>query len=79
MNPITIILLTFVVVAGITVLASMSMLKLWPVLQRGRLVTTAGNSIEEKSILRWSDQPAAGWQRTVERIGRALGSSEELP
>src|SRR5262245_7955327 len=77
MNPITPILLTFVVVAGVTVLASMAMLKLWPVLQRGRLATSAGNSIEEKSILRWSDQPAAGWQRTVERIGRALGSSEE--
>jgi tight adherence protein C len=79
MNPITVILLTFVVVAGITVLAAMAMLKLWPVLQRGRLATTAGNSIEEKSILRWSDRPATGWQRTVERIGRALGSSEELP
>ena len=77
MNPITVILLTFVVVAGVTVLASMAMLKLWPVLQRSRLATSAGNSIEEKSILRWSDQPVAGWQRTVERIGRALGSSEE--
>jgi tight adherence protein C len=79
MNPITVILLTFVIVAGVTVLASMALLKLWPVLQRGRLATSAGDSIHEESILRWSDQPVAGWQRTVERIGRTLGSSEETP
>jgi tight adherence protein C len=77
MNPITVIILTFVIVAGVTVLASMALLKLWPVLQRGRLATSAGDSVEEGSILRWSDQPAASWQRTVERIGRALGNSEE--
>ena len=79
MNPITVILLTFVIVAGVTVLASMALLKWWPVLQRGRLATSAGDSIHEESILRWSDQPVAGWQRTVERIGRTLGSSEETP
>ena len=77
MNPITVIILTFVIVGGVTVLASMAMLRLWPVLQRGRLATSAGDSNDEKSILRWSDQPTAGWQRTVERIGRAVGSSEE--
>jgi tight adherence protein C len=79
MNPITVILLTFVIVAGVTVLASMALLRLWPVVQRGRLVTSAGDRTVEESILRWSDQPVAGWQRTVERIGRALGSPEELP
>ena len=76
MNPITAIVLTFVIVAGVTVLASMALLKFWPVLQRGRLATSAGDSLQDESILRWSDQPLAGWQRTVERIGRALGSSE---
>src|SRR5262249_20894304 len=77
MSPITVILLTFVIVAGVTVLASMAMLKWGPVVQRGRLATSDGDSIGEESILRWSDQAAAGWQRTVERIGRAVGSSEE--
>src|SRR5262245_7552644 len=77
MNPITVMILTFVIVAGVTVLASMALLKLWPVLQRGRLATSAGDGVDEGSILRWSDQSAAGWQRTVERIGRALGNSEE--
>ena len=33
MNPITVIILTFVIVGGVTVLASLAMLRLWPVLQ----------------------------------------------
>lgn len=77
MNPITVILLSFVIVAGVTVLASMALLKLWPGVQRGRLATPAGESRGPESILRWGEQPATGWQRTVERIGRAVGSSEE--
>jgi tight adherence protein C len=77
MNPITVILLSFVIVAGVTVLASMALLKLWPGVQRGRLATPAGEGRRPESILRWGEQPATGWQRTVERIGRAIGSSEE--
>src|SRR5262245_45523017 len=77
MNPTTVILLTFVIVAGVTLLASMALLRLWPALQRSRLATSAGDRTVEESILRWSDQPAAGWQRTVERIARAVGSSED--
>ena len=76
MNPITIVLLSFVIVAGVTVLASMTLLKLWPVVQRGRLATSAGGRGGVESILRWSEKPASGWQRTVERIGRAVGGSE---
>jgi tight adherence protein C len=76
MNPITVILLTFVIVAGVTILASIALLKWLPVVQRGRLATSAGGSVREESILRWTDQPTSGWQRTAERIGRAVGSSE---
>ena len=47
MNPITVIILTFVIVGGVTVLASLAMLRLWPVLQRGRLATSAGGSNDE--------------------------------
>jgi tight adherence protein C len=78
MNPVTVVLLSFVIVAGVTVLASMALLKLWPVVQRGRLATSAGGSGGGgESILRWSERPASGWQRTVERIGRAVGGSEQ--
>src|SRR5712691_11106867 len=77
MNLVTVVLLSFVIVAGVTVLASMALLKLWPVVQRGRLAASAGGSGGAESILRWSEQPAPGWQRTVERIGRAVGGSEQ--
>jgi len=77
MNPITVIFLTFVIVAGVTLLASMALLKWWPVVQRGRLATSAGGGVVDESILRWNVQPTSGWQRTAERIGRAVGSSEE--
>jgi tight adherence protein C len=76
MNPITVIFLTFVIVAGVTVLASIALLKLLPVVQRGRLAASAGGSVREESILRWTDRPTSGWQRTAERIARAVGSSE---
>jgi len=77
MNPLTVVLLSFVIVAGVTVLAAMALLRFWPVVQRGRLATPAGESGGAESILRWSEQLPSGWQRTVERIGRAVGGSEE--
>src|SRR5262249_55048677 len=76
MNPITVIFLTFVIVAGVTVLASMALMKLLPVVQRGRLATSTGGSVRDESSLRWNDQSTSGSQRTAERIGRAVGSSE---
>jgi tight adherence protein C len=77
MNPITVVLLSFVIVAGVTVLAAMALLRLWPVVQRDRLATGASERGEVESILRWGEQRSAGWQRAVERIGRAVGGSEE--
>ena len=68
MNPLTVVLLSFVIVAGVTVLAAMALLRFWPVVQRGRLATPAGESGGAESILRWSEQLPSGWQRTVERI-----------
>jgi tight adherence protein C len=77
MDPLTVVLLSFVIVAGVTVLAAMALLRFWPAVQRGRLVTPGGESGGAESILRWSEQLPSGWQRTVERIGRAVGGSEE--
>src|SRR5574342_515444 len=77
MNPITVVVLSFVIVTGVTVLASMALLRLWPVVQRNRLATSAGTGDAGDSILRWTEQAPAGWQRTVERIGRAVGGSEQ--
>jgi tight adherence protein C len=75
MNPVTVVLLSFVIVAGVTVLAAMALLRWWPAIQRERLAT--GSAPSEASILRWSEEPGAAWQRTFERVGRAVAGSEE--
>ena len=77
MNPLTVVVLSFVIVAGVTVLASIALLRLWPAVQRDRIAASAGKRGATESILRWADEPSAGWQRTVERIGRAVGGSED--
>jgi tight adherence protein C len=76
MNPVTVVFLSFVIVSGITVLAGVALLRWWPAVQRDRLATRSGQS-EPESILRWSDEPGAAWQRTFERVGRAVTGSDE--
>jgi tight adherence protein C len=76
MNPITTVILSFLVVAGLTFLAGMALLRWWPAVQRERLTAQAPWS-GPTSILRWKDEPAAAWQRTAERIGRAVAGSPE--
>lgn len=77
MNPFTVVVLSFVIVAGVTVLASLALLRLWPAVQRDRIAASPGRRSATESILRWADEPSVGWQRTVERIGRAVGGSED--
>jgi tight adherence protein C len=76
MSPITVGILSFLIVAGVTFLAGMALLRWWPAVQRERLSAraTAGGPA---SILRWSDEPGAAWERTAERIGRAVAGSPE--
>lgn len=70
--------LTFVIVAGLTVLAALALMRFWPAFQRERLAGgTAAPQPGATSILRWSGEPRTGWERTIERIGRAVGGSEE--
>lgn len=79
MNPITVGILSFLIVAGATFLAGMALLRWWPAVQRERLAApSAGGG--PASILRWEGEPGAAWQRTAERIGRAVaGSAEAAP
>jgi tight adherence protein C len=77
MNPILVAILSFVIVAGLTVLAALVLMRSWPAIQRERLGGAAAPQGGTTSILRWSDEPRAGWERTIERIGRAAGGSEE--
>jgi tight adherence protein C len=75
MNPLAVVGLSFVIVAGVTVLAGLALLRWWPAIQRERLAprTPRGESV---SILRWSAEPAAVWERTFERVGRAVAGDE---
>jgi tight adherence protein C len=76
MNPITVGILSFLIVAGVTFLAAMALLRWWPAVQRDRLSVPASGA-GPASILRWKDEPAAAWERTAERIGRAVAGSPE--
>jgi tight adherence protein C len=76
MNPITVGILSFVIVAGVTFLAGMALLRWWPAVQRERLSAPAAVG-GAASILRWKAEPGAAWERTAERIGRAVAGSPE--
>jgi tight adherence protein C len=79
MNPITVGILSFLIVAGVTFLAGMALLRWWPAVQRERLSARAAAG-GPASILRWTDEPGTAWERTAERIGRAVaGSPESAP
>ena len=76
MNPITVGILSFLMVAGITFLAGIALLRWWPAVQRERLRAPTGGS-GPASILRWTGEPGTTWERTAERIGRAVAGSPE--
>jgi tight adherence protein C len=78
MSTLTVAILSFVLVAGITLLAGMMLMRVWPSLQRDRFARAgAATPGGPTSILRWSDEPGSGWERTIEKIGRAVGGSED--
>ena len=76
MNPIAVGFLSFLIVAGVTFLAGMALLRWWPAVQRERLSAPSGGG-GAASILRWKDEPGTAWERTAERIGRAVAGSPE--
>lgn len=71
MEPFTFALLTFLIVAGAMFLTGVLLLQWWPTVSRDRLMAPAA-PLSAGSILRW-DTARAGWQRAVERLGRAAG------
>jgi len=77
MSTLTVAILSFVLVAGVTLLAGMTLMRFWPALQRDRFGGARAAPAGATSILRWSDEPRAGWEHTIEKIGRAVGGSEE--
>jgi tight adherence protein C len=76
MNPITVAVLSFAVVAGVTCVAGIVLLRWLPAVQRSRLSPQAPPG-RAASILRWSEAPRPGLQGAAERIGRAVAGSPD--
>src|SRR5678815_4451836 len=78
MSTLMVAILSFVVVAGVTLLAGIVLTRFWPALQRERFARAGASTPGgPTSILRWSEEPGSGWERTIEKIGRAVGGSEQ--
>lgn len=69
MNPLVVAAVSFLIVVGVTLLGAMIVMRLWPVVGRGRL-TSAPASAGPVSILRFQTEPESGLQRAIEKIGR---------
>lgn len=73
MGMLTIVAVSFAVVAGLTFAVGALLLRLLPSLRAERLATPVlAEAIGDVSILRWDEQAARSWQRMVERVGRWL-------
>jgi tight adherence protein C len=72
MNPLTLAVLSFAIVVGVTFVAGVLLLRLLPAVRRGRFSAQAPETGGDVSILRWDQEATEGWQRTVERVGAAV-------
>ena len=77
MNPMTVGILSFFIVAGVTFLSGMVLLRWWSEVGRERLSTPSTGGGGSESILRWKDEPTTAWARAAERIGRAVAGPPE--
>ncbi len=68
-------MVAFLIVAGVTLLAGVLLLRLWPALPGNRLAAPPASG--EMSILRWSEQPKAGWRGMLARLGHAAEPKAE--
>ncbi|MFQ5520762.1 MAG: type II secretion system F family protein [Candidatus Methylomirabilia bacterium] len=72
MGALTIAMLAFLFVTGVAYLTGAVLLRRWSPVQQQRLRRPEPQA-GPASILRWEERSRAGWQRTVERLGRAFG------
>jgi tight adherence protein C len=68
----TIVAMSFVVVAGVTFAVAAALLRLLPTVGAGRLAGPVATATATGSILRWEDRAARSWQALAERLGRWL-------
>jgi tight adherence protein C len=74
MSPITVAFLSFVAVGGITLLASLLLLRWWPAIRAERLASSTALAGVE-SILRWDTRRRTGLAGIAERLGEVLSGS----
>lgn len=72
----TVLVLAFVIVAGVSFLAGLLLLRWWPAVGPERLAS-ASTTGRSASILRWSEEPRSGLQTTLEQIGERVGPRKE--
>ncbi len=72
MDPLTYAVFSFILVAGVTYVGGVLLFRWWSPVQRERLQQPQPKD-GASSIVRWEDRTKAGWQRTLERLARALG------
>jgi tight adherence protein C len=70
MNPLTVAIVTFLLVVGVTLVSAMIVMRLWPAIGRGRLSVASTAADGPVSILRFDSEPQSGLQRAIEKIGR---------
>jgi len=70
MNPLTVAIVTFLLVVGVTLVSAMIVMRLWPAIGRGRLSRASPVAAGPVSILRFDSEPQSGLQRAIEKIGR---------
>jgi tight adherence protein C len=69
----TLVVVAFLLVAGVTFAAGLLLLRLLPAVKAERLAPSVGRTARgDVSILRWDERYAAGWRAFVERLGRWL-------
>lgn len=72
MNPLTLSLLSFVIVAGITFVTGALLLR-WRLAVGGERLKAPVPEAGPASILRWDEQTRTSWQRLLAGLGRTLG------
>lgn len=70
MNPLTVAIVTFLLVVGVTLVSAMIVMRLLPAIGRGRLSRASPVAAGPVSILRFDSEPQSGLQRAIEKIGR---------
>jgi len=80
MNPLTVAIYSFVIVAGVSILVAALAFRLVPAFRRDRLAVPASVTTDNRGLLRWDETAHTRWQAAMERLGKRFGprNAEDL-